>query len=135
MAGKTKSQTDFDRIIGALEATNDYIKTSLKENKEEIKQLRTAIESIHQNLNQLSNLDIRFQNYENSTIKMQQKLDTQQEDIVTLKDAVQDIQERMETQKHLRRLMIGAMFTIAANIIVLLINIFYKTLIARFLGL
>ncbi|MGL4759002.1 MAG: hypothetical protein ACRCXZ_06700 [Patescibacteria group bacterium] len=132
MAEKDKR---LDRIIGALEATNDYIKASLKENKEEIKQVRAAIESIHQNLNQLSNLDIRFQNYENLTIKIQGRLEVQQDDINTLKDNVQDISERIESQKKLRWLMIGAFFTIAANIVVLIINIFYKVLIAKFLGI
>jgi methyl-accepting chemotaxis protein len=125
----------LDRVIGALEATNDYIKASLKENKEEIKQVRNAIESIHQNLNQLSNLDSKFQNYENLTIKIQAKIEEQQDNINTLTDNVQDISERLESQKKLRWLMVGAFFTIAANVIVLIINIFYKVLIARFFGI
>jgi predicted transcriptional regulator len=125
----------LDRVIGALEATNDYIKASLQENKEEIKQVRNAIESIHQNLNQLSNLDSKFQNYENLTIKIQSKIEDQQGYINDLTDKVQDISERLESQKKLRWLMVGAFFTIAANVIVLIINIFYKAIIAKFLGL
>lgn len=132
---RTQEQNGTDRIIGELEATTKFMKESLVENKQELRQVRNAIESINSTLLQLSNLENKLQSYETQTTKIQIKIEGQQEDILFLKDAIQDIQERMETQKKLKQLMVGAMFTIAANVVVLLINIFYKTLIARYLGL
>jgi chromosome segregation ATPase len=142
MATKTKTReisgivtdTNVDRLLGALEATNKFIEASLEENKEEIRHIRDVIDSINKTLNELSNLNTRFQVYETGQANFQLKLDKQQGDITSLTDSIQDISERMESRKRLNWLIVGAFFTIGANIVVLIINIFFKSIL-KFFGL
>jgi predicted nucleic acid-binding Zn-ribbon protein len=133
-----KEMNDNEKILYTLNTAFGFMQKSMDENKQEIKNLSNAITGIKENLTKLSNIQENLMVHEKKVDQLQQKFSDFEEktncDILNVQVTVSDISERIESRKKLNWLIVGAFFTIAANIVVLLINIFFKIWLVRILG-